>query len=829
MRAWAAAKGALAKAVSGVVLADRALGWLDGSDWGMAVLSDALTGACFTLSVCCKGHDVNSVGQTMPSVPKGVLGFCGIGRGLGRRLAGLAVTMASGASVALIGGLVTASHAQVPGLNTSSKGAVGAVVTTAQVRAELLAHAPQGVKPGQVVWLGLQLSHQPQWHTYWKNSGDSGMPTQLTWDLPKGWLAGEIAWPTPKKIPIGPLANYGYEGTVLLPAPVTIPAAYRPNSLDRDVAVRLAATWLVCKLECIPEQGQFEIKLPLAGSLATAGSVFEATWAASPKPFKPLADSSLTVQGRTLKWEVAGLPADWQGKPLALYPETPEITSPSAALTQSWVGSVWHGQAVMAAHRGSDPAQLPVVLAQGDGAQAVQLSLPVQGTWPPKDAAPGSVSETPAVATSATTLVSAAASGGVALLLAVLGALVGGLLLNLMPCVFPVLAIKALQLTMPGQTPTSQRMTGLAYTAGVVVSTLALGGLLLGLRAAGQGIGWGFQLQNPVVVMALAALFVLIAMNLLGSLSVGQWAPQGLATAEPKNPVMSALLAGVLAVAVASPCSAPFMGAAMGLALTVPAWQALLIFAALGLGLALPFLALGFMPRLATFLPRPGAWMERFKHFLAFPMLATVVWLVWVLGQQNGIDAAAALLMLLVLLALGAWVVEDWLQKRQQAQLKARHHWVAFATFLLLVAGLAVLGPVALKPAVSAATPNDTAPGAAQSAGVWQEWSPQRQADALAAGQAVFVDYTAAWCVTCQFNKQTTLNRPEVLAAFQAKRVLPLRADWTRPNAVIAQSIAQLGRSAVPVYALHAPGQSPKVLPELLNPSLVQEALAQLP
>lgn len=738
-----------------------------------------------------------------------------------------------------------AAKAQTPasgglGMGDRTQTTPGTVVNTPQVRAELLAHAPQGVKAGQTIWLGLQLTHQPHWHTYWKNSGDSGMPTQLEWQLPAGLVAGEMAWPTPKTIPIGPLANYGYEGTVLLPVPVKVSPAFHPKPFERELSVRLNASWLVCKLECIPEQGQFEIKLPLQGSVATSANAFEGAWATIPKAIPTPAGSSLTIEGRALQWKLAGLPAQWQGQTLALYPETPEITTPSAPLEQSWSNGVWQGRAPMAAHRGSDPSQMPVVLALPDGSQALRLILPVKGAWPARYAASeatgtgafsnaGALVAQPKAPTPASD--ASPAAWGSALLLAFLGALLGGLLLNLMPCVFPILAIKALQLTQAGQTPAMQRNTGMAYTAGVVLSTLGLGAVLLVLRAAGQNMGWGFQLQSPLMVMALAALFVLIAMNLLGGFEVGQWAPQGLTNLEPPNPVMSAFLAGVLAVAVASPCSAPFMGAAMGLALTVPAWQALLIFAALGLGLSLPFLILGFVPALAQRLPKPGQWMETFKHVLAFPMLATTVWLVWVLGQQNGIDAAAALLMLLLALAFAAWVFDGW-QAQGQTETRQSHHHVilGLAAMVLFMAGL-VFGPVALRslPATPGAAVSMPAQGSQASAATWQDWSPEVQSNALAAGHSVFVDYTAAWCVTCQFNKQSTLNRAEVLAAFQAKKVLLLRADWTRPNPVIAQSLAQLGRSAVPVYVLHTPGKAPQLLPELLSPSLVQQALAQLP
>ncbi|MFT4195907.1 protein-disulfide reductase DsbD family protein, partial [Ottowia sp.] len=396
--------------------------------------------------------------------------------------------------------------------------------------------------------------------------------------------------------------------------------------------------------------------------------------------------------------------------------------------------------------------------------------------------------------------------------LALLGALAGGMVLNLMPCVFPVLAIKVLGFAQHTGDRRAHRVGGLAYGAGVVLSFLALGALMLGLRAAGEAVGWGFQLQSPAVVAALAALFTVIGLNLAGVFEFGRLLPGSVAALEARHPVANAFLSGVLATAVASPCTAPFMGASLGLAVGLPAAQALGVFAAIGLGMALPYLAASWWPAVARLLPRPGAWMDVLRRFLAFPMFGTVAWLLWVLGQQSGIDGAAALLALLVALALLLWTLG----------LPGRLRLGLGAVALGLGAGLlAWVGPSVTHP-----LPAQEAPTAA--AGRWQPWSAERVQAALAGGQPVFVDFTAAWCVTCQYNKKTTLASAEVLDALDAARALTLRADWTRRDAAITAELQKLGRGGVPVYLLQAPGQPPVVLSEILSVADVKGALARL-
>ena len=712
------------------------------------------------------------------------------------------------------------------------------VVRTDQVQAKLLAHAPQGVPVGQTpdaaagqpVWVGLQITHAPEWHTYWKNAGDSGLPTELQWTLPPGVMAGDIAWPLPKKIPIGHLANYGYEGTVLLPVPLIITPEYKPGVLADALDVKLKATWLVCRKECIPQDGEFALKIPLRSSTALNGVAFDAALKSQPANVAGAHQVALKDDGKRLAVRVAGLPADVRGQPLELFPESPGVVvtaatpakpgEPVGARTwsQHWDGDVWTADVPVSPERADSPEKMTLVLVAGE--RGWRAEAPVAGAWPAL-ALPAGVSPALEAALKANANAGANAPPPAAptavpattFVWALLGALIGGLVLNLMPCVFPVLAIKVLGFTQHADDRRAHRTSGLAYTAGVVLSFLALGALMLALRAAGQQLGWGFQLQSPGVVAGLTVLFTVIGLNLAGVFEFGSFLPSRLATLEARNPVANSFLTGMLAVAVASPCTAPFMGASLGLAVGLPAVQALLIFAAIGLGMALPYLAASWWPAVARLLPKPGAWMDTFKKFMAFPMFGTAVWLLWVLGQQTGIDGAGALLALLVVLALVLWALGLTGRTR-----------IVLASFSIAAGALlaSAIGPNVIKMA-EAATPVAETPGAR-----WQPWSAERVQTALGAGQPVFVDFTAAWCVTCQYNKKTTLASAEVLSAMDAAKVQTFRADWTRRDAAITAELQKLGRSGVPVYVLQAPGQAPVVFSEILSVTEVKDALGRL-
>jgi thiol:disulfide interchange protein len=683
-----------------------------------------------------------------------------------------------------------------------------AVVKTPQVRAELVAHAPQGVQAGQTLMLGLKIEHQPHWHTYWKNPGDSGLPTTLAWTLPAGFAAGEIEWPTPSRLPIGPLMNYGYEGTLLLPVAVQVPAGFAGEQLS----IKLRADWLVCKDVCIPEGGDFTLTLPARASTSAHAALFASARAALPQPVAG-AEARAEVTDGALVVRVAGLPAAWQGRELAFFPELAGVLNNASKPEARWDGGTWQARLALDPQRSESPRTLPAVLTAPGQAAGLALPVAVAGSWPAAGAAPAPL---PSLGNASVAPASAAPIG---LGLALVFALIGGMLLNLMPCVFPVLSLKVMGFAQHAGERRQLLAGGLAYTVGVVLSFMALAALMLALRAGGEQVGWGFQLQSPVVVAALAALFTLIGLNLVGVFEFGSVLPGSVGGLRARHPTVDSALTGVLAVAVASPCTAPFMGASLGLALTLPAWQALALFATLGLGMALPYLALSAWPGLAARLPRPGVWMSHFKTLMSFPMFATVIWLVWVLGHQVGVDGVAALLALLLALTFAAWALGS-----PTLGPRGRRGFGAAAVALLLAAGVWAL-PSLRQEAV--AGPGQAAEDAD---GRWAPWSAERVAAALAEGRPVFVDFTAAWCVTCQVNKRTTLGRAEVQAAFDSKRVLLLRADWTKRDAAISAELTRLGRSGVPVYALYAPGAAmPTLLSEILSTDEIRRALAGLP
>ena len=700
----------------------------------------------------------------------------------------------------------------------------GAVVQTEQLRAELLAHAPEGIGIGKPLWLGLALQHQPHWHTYWKNPGDSGLATQLQWTTPKGVVAGDIEWPLPQKIAIGSLANFGYENSVLLPVAFTLNQDFQTQPGQSEMEIGLQANWLVCKQECIPQEGRFVLKLPLKGATAMHAAQFSAVKKALPSTHTGKAQAQITPNGILLT--VSDLPSDWQGKALNAFTETPELTlhaqAPQAADavtqklaqgagTQGWQEGTWSALLPISEMRSSNPSNVPVVLSLGH--QGLRITPSAEGTWPAIRAAaavsPALQAALDAQLQNANSPPSEANHLGM-LLLTLASAFLGGIILNLMPCVFPVLAIKVLGFATHHSNKSSIRQQGWAYTAGVVLSFVALGGLLWVLRAGGEQLGWGFQLQSPWVVCSLAVLFTLIGLNLMGLIDFGNVLPSNIANLQWRHPVGDAFLFGVLAVAIASPCTAPFMGASLGYALTIPGLQALAVFAALGLGLAMPYLLISYFPALSHKLPRPGAWMETLRRFLAFPMWATVVWLIWVVGHLSGVDSAGSLLALLLALSMLVWAL--------QLQGLSRK----------LCASLSLLVCVGLGNTLWSNISNPPEPNIQTSTGHWQAWESGKVESELLAGRAVFVDFTAAWCITCQYNKKTTLSNAELLSDFAAQKVTLLRADWTRRDPAITLALKELGRSGVPVYVLYQSGKAPVVFSEILTVQALREAIKSL-
>jgi thiol:disulfide interchange protein DsbD len=695
------------------------------------------------------------------------------------------------------------------------------VARTDHVTAELVAER-SAVQPGQSLQIGLRLQHIPLWHTYWRNPGDSGLPTSLEWQLPAGSRIGEIEWPAPRRLPIGPLVNYGYEGELLLPMTFTAPADARPGT---DLRLRANASWLVCHDVCIPESASLELLLPVVAEGTTPGVT---AWTA-------LFERAAGTRAQSLKGWTAELQRS--GRDLLLTLESDSPRPAGAALpavevfpfAEQLIETAFHELHAMPRGyalrlRLLADAQVPaelrgVVVSQGGSGAVWGTTTPmVEFSAPVREVVRIVLPEGARRLEGSAPLARAAPSPGIgtSLWLALALAFVGGMVLNLMPCVFPVLSIKLLSLAKQAAEPAALRAHALAYGGGVLLSFLALALGLIALQAAGSAVGWGFQLQEPGMVFVLALLFFAIGLNLMGVYEFANLLPQRVATWRAQRPASDAFACGVLAVVAASPCTAPFMGAALGYAMTQSPAVALAVFGTLGLGMALPYMALAVAPGWRHRLPRPGLWMERLKQGLAFPMFATAVWLLWVLGQQAGVGAMARVLMALVGVALLLWL----------AHIGGLRGALGKGIGMLTLAGVLAWSWPAALPATDAA---GSAGGVAKTAdGTWLPYDEAVLSRLSAEGRPVFVDFTAAWCVSCQVNKRLVLNTDETRQAFERANVALMRADWTRRDTVITQALARLSRNGVPVYVLHRPGLEPLLLPEILSHAIVKEALSTL-
>jgi thiol:disulfide interchange protein/DsbC/DsbD-like thiol-disulfide interchange protein len=712
-----------------------------------------------------------------------------------------------------------------------------APIKTPHAEVELLAEKTALV-PGQTTRVGLSIKHAPHWHTYWKNPGDSGYPTKVTWALPAGYTVSEFDWPVPQRLRTGPIVNFGYEGEVLLPASITVP---KDAAIGSTVTIKGKAEWLVCKDVCIPEDGEVSVSLPVAttANASAAKGRFDATDAAIPKLLEGWSGKAF-VNGRDMQIDL--LPA--AGTPslarFDVFPEVEQITEPAIQKTYRHAGNA---NGYTAALRLVDGAKVPekfqlVVSSPNEIGQSKKFGYvlinTINGVSAQNTGAMSLLADASAEMKAVEAVAAPASSvaqndlnpEAMSLIAAMALAFVGGMILNLMPCVFPVLSLKILSFAQHSGGQTSHgahknsverrgamRAHGVFYAIGVIVSFLALAGALLALKSAGSAVGWGFQLQNPGVVWVLAVVFFLIGLNLMGAFEVGTLAPSSLLNFTAKNPGIDAFFSGVLAVIAASPCTAPFMGAALGFALTQSTVAALAVFAALGLGMAIPYVILAWFPKWLDRLPRPGEWMITFKQVLAFPMFLTVVWLIWVIAQQATIDGAAIALVGLVGIAFGAWLLGS---VRSRARV---------AGALASVIAIVFAWPTTAMVEANAAQPSSAT---ATSAARWKPWNPEEIARLNAEGKPVFVDFTAAWCVSCQANKRLVLTRDDVMQAFAQKNVTLMRADWTNRDPRITKALTEMNRSGVPVYALHAPGKRVELLPELLTAGIVKEALAKL-
>ncbi len=691
--------------------------------------------------------------------------------------------------------------------------------STEHVDASLVSRSTH-VMPGRILDLALRLLPDEGWHTYWKNPGDTGLPTRIQWELPAGFKAGEVQWPVPEWIDYEGLTNFGFHGETWLLVPVAVPFNL-PMDATSEVRIGAKARWLVCREVCVPEQASFELVLPVA-AYTDEEDIYAGEWAADfdrawqRTPVLREDISGRYTIGEQLQVRIPGdyLPVIGQ-KPRAFIGDkgiASNLERPALAFEED----------TLLVTAGADPyldgapefTSVVIAWGEGDALQAIEVPVKFDATLAPvsgaskavlvdgKAAAPGEVGK-----------ISAAT-----LLNAVLFALLGGLILNAMPCVFPVLSLKVISLVESGNHSARERqLHGLAYTAGVVMSFLLIAALLIALRGAGEQIGWGFQLQSPWFVAVLVYLLFLLGLSMSGVVELGSSLQNfGSGFFSDNHPWRNSFLTGVLATVVATPCTAPFMGTAMGIALSQPALVALLIFAAMGLGLALPFLLIAFVPALASRLPRPGDWMTRLKELLAFPIYLTAVWLLWVFARQVGSDSASALLVGLVVIALAAWL---W--RNSVASFRPRLYQVF--TLIAIVASVAMLwlGLQLAEPATASSTAQSFERGESN----YEPYSRERLDAAVAAGKTVFTNMTADWCITCKVNERVALKSEAVEQAFANHEVVYLRGDWTNSDPAITEYLEGFQRNGVPLYVVYKKGVEARVLPQILTPETVVEAV----
>ncbi|MFC5864785.1 protein-disulfide reductase DsbD family protein [Acidicapsa dinghuensis] len=679
---------------------------------------------------------------------------------------------------------------------TSSTSKLSSSADAAHVHVQLV--MPQSIlNRGESADIGLYFKLEPGWHVYWKNAGDSGEPPRIRWTLPDGITAGEIQFPAPKRLPLGPLMDFGYEDEVLFPMTLTVANTVKPGPAVLDAKV----SWLVCREVCIPEKAELALteSIPVQPIRPTASGADEDLYKRllsrlpEPTPANAKVVFQPTADGFRLAWQGGQREASAQFFPAEqniLNNPAPQAATP---LANGVVLDLKKDPNLSAA-----PAQLKGILELADG-HAYEIAA-VPGTIPA--AAPGA---------NASGLVKAA---GLAFL--------GGIILNLMPCVFPVLFLKGLSLVNSHrQERAHQRTHGLVYTAGIVVSFWLLVGALLALRAAGATLGWGFQFQSPIFVALMAGLLFFLGLSLAGQFEIGLTLTSAGGSLAQKQGYAGSFFTGVLAVVVATPCTAPFMGAAVGYALAQSAVVTFAIFTALALGLAAPYLLLTLQPAWTRLLPKPGAWMEILKQATAVPIFGFVIWLTWVLASTRGAFAVLVLLSLFLLLAIAGWILGRWPAKRVPS--------FAVGVVIVTAIGICIYGLQKFTAPVS--TEENSTASATNSGAQWEPWSQAAVDKYRAAGRPVFVDFTASWCLSCQVNERVALRTPQVEAAFKKANVALLKADWTERDDAIAQALAGFGRSGVPAYALYTSNSSdgPTLLPEALTPGIVVDALNKLP
>ena len=685
---------------------------------------------------------------------------------------------------------------------------VSPIDSSEHVEAQLVAET-EHVVPGESLWLAVRMDHMENWHTYWMNPGDAGKPTEITWQLPEGLEAGEIVWPVPERFELpADLVDFGYTEEIFLLTEVIIPANFSASSLQISAEVQ----WLECEDICIPGGANVSLDIPVAGNGKTVADTrwvqgFESVRKDLPREDIVL-DSMFSISGEEINLLVQATESIFEdAQSVTFIPDTHRVLdyiSDQNITTQ--LSSLQLNQKAHSRTLREPPARMGglLIVAQINGGVATyQVEAEPEGV-------------TMSALDGLAPLPSGSTGSDMGILTVFLFAMVGGFILNLMPCVFPVLSLKAMSLASNSGAPIrEQQLHGLAYTAGVILSFLALAGTLLSLQAGGALIGWGFQLQSPWFVAALAFLFFFMGLSMSGVIEIGSGIMGVGSDLADKDGYSGSFFTGVLASVVASPCTAPFMGAALGFAFTQTMFVALTVFFALGLGMSLPFLLISFVPALVNMLPRPGRWMLTFRQFLAFPLYATVVWLLWVLGRQTGVDAMALVVGCCVLIGIAAWLY--------QRPTQSNWRYVELALILACVAGVfSVLASPMLK------TQQSTV--AAVGGENYEVYSDARLAELRDNNQPVFVNMTASWCITCLVNEKVALGSDTVTDALADKDVVYLKGDWTNNDPVITAVLKRYQTIGVPLYLMYPadPNLPAEVLPQILTEGIILDALERI-
>jgi thiol:disulfide interchange protein/DsbC/DsbD-like thiol-disulfide interchange protein len=680
------------------------------------------------------------------------------------------------------------------------------------------------IRPGTTFTVGVVLTMDKGWHTYWKNPGDAGIATDIRWELPEGLSAGQIQWPVPqKKIDPGDVLFFGYSGETMLFVPISVAATAR---LSSSVTLKADGSWLECEAVCIPGEGTASLTLPVRGSDPEPANVamFTRYRALLPRPPADFPDLSITTETSpaSVSLRVRSASGWAKGGEPDFYPEPMTDATPGRTTV-----TVRGDSAVLSipfAAGARPPASMAGVLVyspRGGERRAVAFTIPLAASTPLKPFTERSFT------------LEEASGEQTSLGLYLLFALIGGLLLNIMPCVLPVIALKVFGMVkMAGDQPRRIKRLGWMFSLGILSSFLALASTVILLKLAGQQVGWGFQFQEPIFVIIMGAVVFAFGLSLFGVFEIQL---PGAAVTGVSNVInkqgseggyAASFLEGVFATILATPCTAPFLGTALGFAFAQPWWLVLLIFSVVAVGMALPYLLLTAKPAWMKFLPKPGAWMETAKQFMGFLMMGTLLWLLYIFGKQLGMEAVIGAAAFLLTVGIAAWLIGRF----ATLSAKRRTYWLAWAGALAVtVVGFRLFLTPVLQAQEVLSGPSPAGSSTRQEGIAWRPFTTRTVEELLQQHRTVFIDFTAEWCLTCKVNEKTVLADPDVIGRFTSLGIVAVKADWTNRNPEITRLLSQFGRSGVPLYVIFpaASPDRPIVLPEVITKGIVMEAMAR--